>query len=109
MVWFKNLRELLGTRVQPQAKDMCLCMVVSEQEGAEIWINGERTNYVTPKLVAIPKDETVNVEVRLVGHENHKAVVRSSHNLTYYYCNLERIPLKLIPGGLYEEQTAAYL
>lgn len=96
MALFKNLRELLGVK----SKEMCLCMVVSEQEGAEIWVDGQRTNYVTPKMVAIPKDESVKIEVRLVGHENHSALVKSSHNLTYYYCNLKRIPLKLISGGL---------
>lgn len=109
MALFKNLRELLGAK----PKEMCLCMVVSEQEGAEIWVNDQRTNYVTPKLVAIPKDESVKVEVRLVGHENHSAMVRSSHNLTYYYCNLKRIPLKLISGGLSSHEinsnSAAYL
>ncbi len=109
MTLFKNLRELLG--VKKTASDMCLCMVVSEQEGAEIWVQGSRTNYVTPKLVAIPKDQPVEVEVRLVGHENHKAVVRSSHNLTYYYCNLKRIPFKLISGGVstHENRASAYL
>ena len=69
---------------------------VSEQEGAEIWIDGAKTNYVTPKLVAIQQETDVAIEVKMIGHESHKAVVRSHHNLTYYYCNLKRTRLKLI-------------
>ncbi|MFM6928872.1 MAG: hypothetical protein ACKOX6_10445 [Bdellovibrio sp.] len=92
MTWFKNLRELIGA----PKKENGLCMVVSEQEGSEIWVNGQRTNFVTPRLVAIVKDEETEIEVRMIGHEPHKAWVRSSHNLSYYYCNLKRIPLRLV-------------
>lgn len=89
---FKTLRDLLKL----PKKDMGMCMVVSEQEGAEIWVNGEQTALVTPRLVAIPKNEDVKIEVRLTGHEPHWALVNSSHNLSYYYCNLQRIPLRLV-------------
>ncbi|WP_413557743.1 hypothetical protein [Bdellovibrio sp. HCB209] len=92
MAMFKTLRELL----KHPKKDLCMCMVVSEQEGAEIWMNGEQTAVVTPRLVAIPKNEDVKIQVRMIGHEPHEALVRSSHNLSYYYCNLERIPLRLV-------------
>lgn len=92
MAVFKTLRELLKL----PKKDLCMCMVVSEQEGAEIWVNGERTALTTPRLVAIPKNEDVKIEVRLTGHEPHWALVKSTHNLSYYYCNLERIPLRLV-------------
>ncbi|MBV2169438.1 MAG: PEGA domain-containing protein [Bdellovibrio sp.] len=98
MTWFKNLRELLGI----QKNEMCLCMVVSEQEGAEIWIDGKKTNYLTPKLVALPKGTEVKITVKLIGHKDHTAFVRSSHNLTYYHCNLERIPLRLIHNEVYK-------
>lgn len=81
---------------------MCLCMVVSEQEGAEIWIDGKKTNYLTPKLVALPKGAEVKITVKLIGHKDHTAFVRSSHNLTYYHCNLERIPLRLIHNEVYK-------
>lgn len=97
MAWFKNLRELLGL----EKTDMCLCMVVSEQEGAEIWVEDEKTRYVTPKLVAIKKGHPVKITVKMIGHESHTAVVRSSHNLTYYYCNLERIPLRLVSNEVH--------
>lgn len=92
MAWFKNLRELLGL----QKDEKCLCMVVSEQEGAEIWIDDKKTNFITPKLVALPKNTQVKITVKLIGHRDHTAYVRSGHNLTYYHCHLERIPLKLI-------------
>lgn len=92
MAWFKTLRELLGL----EKPEMCLCMVISEQEGAEIWVEDQKTSYVTPKLVAIKKDHPVRITVKMIGHEPHSAVVRSSHNLTYYYCNLTRIPLRLV-------------
>ncbi len=97
MTWFKTLREFLRIDKTP----MCLCMVVSEQEGAEIWVEGQRTNYFTPKLVAIKKDHPVKITVKMIGHEPHTAVVKSSHNLTYYYCNLERIPLRLVSNEVY--------
>lgn len=92
MTWFKTLRNFLGL----EKSEMCLCMVVSEQEGAEIWIKNKKTNSVTPKLVAIKKDHPVRITVKKIGHQPHSAIVRSSHNLTYYYCNLKRVPLKLI-------------
>lgn len=99
MTWFKNLRELLGM----QKTAMCLCMVVSEQEGAEIWINDRKTNFVTPKAVAIPKGPETKITLKLIGHHDHTAYVKSAHTLTYYHCTLDRIPLRLIrneiPGG----------
>lgn len=118
MTLFKNLKELLGIKDSPGEylaqkipANLCLCMVVSEQEGAEIWVQGVRTNFVTPKLVAIPKNQNVNLEVRLPGYENCTASVQSSHNLTYYYCNLKRISFKLIPGGIsaHEKRSAVLL
>lgn len=96
MALFKNLSELLGLK----KPEMCLCMVVSEQEGAEIWVEGRKTNFTTPRLVAIAKDTPVNISVKMIGHETHSAVVRSSHSLTYYYCKLERIPLKLVSNEI---------
>lgn len=102
MAWFKNLRELLGLH----AHERCLCMVISEQEGAEIWLGDKKTNYVTPKMIAIPKNQEVKITVKMIGHRDHTAYVRSSHNLTYYHCQLERIPLRLIRN---EDSTAAAL
>lgn len=91
MLWFRTLRELVFHKNEPG-----LCMIVSEQEGAEIWIDDKKTTYTTPKLVAIPKNSDIKITIKLVGHKDHSSSVRSAHNLSYYYCNLERIPLRLI-------------
>lgn len=92
MTWFKTLRELLGL----QKDEKCLCMVVSEQEGAEIWISDKKTTFMTPKLISLPMNSEVKITIKMIGHRDHTAVVRSNHNLTYYHCKLERIPLRLI-------------
>lgn len=105
MTLFKNLRDLLNAKsAEPKT---CLCMVVSEQEGAEIWVEGKNTHQLTPHLVPIEKNKVVSLEIRLTGHEAHKAQVHSTHDLTYYYCNLKRVPFKLIPGGLSSNENHA--
>lgn len=97
MTWLKNLREFFtGTR-----EPMGLCMIISEQEGAEIWIEGKKTNYLTPKAVALPKNKEVEIMIKQVGHETHVARVFTRHNLSYHYCNLKRIPLKVIHNDEY--------
>lgn len=94
MTLFKNLKELLQL---PLSKtENTLCMVVSEQEGAEIWIAGRKTKFLTPKLVAVPKNRDVLVEIRQLGFEPNRTWVRGSHNLSFHYCDLKRIPLKLV-------------
>lgn len=98
MAWFKTLRELLLP--QPRSRS-CLCMIVSEQEGAEIWLDDKDTGLLTPKAVVIPKNKEIKVTVKLVGHRDHVAYIRSAHNLTYYHCNLERIPLRLISNEVH--------
>lgn len=75
---------------------MCLCMVVSEQEGAEIWLNDRNTGLLTPKVVAVPRNTEVKFTLKLVAHKDHTALVKSGHHLSYYHCNLERIPLRLV-------------
>ncbi|KYG67799.1 hypothetical protein [Bdellovibrio bacteriovorus] len=101
MAWFKNLKELLGFDKAPH----CLCMVVSEQEGAEIWVEGKKTNYRTPKAIAIPKKKDVNITIKMVGHHDHHATVRSEHTLSYYYCNLDRVPLRLIKNEIHRSAS----
>lgn len=80
-------------------------MVVAEQEHSEIWINGQRTNFQTPRLVAIPKNKDVLIEVKRVGFESHQAWVRSGHSLSFHYCELKRIPLRLLQNENFENQT----
>lgn len=100
MFSFKTLRELVFPKNEP-----CLCMIVSEQEGAEIWIADKNTGFVTPKLTSIPKNCDVKITLKLTGHEDHITFVRSSHNLSYYYCNLERIPLRLIRNEIHHHTS----
>lgn len=95
MAFFTNLREFLGFPKQ----ETCLCMIVSEQEGAEIWINGERTEHLTPKAIAIPRNSEVNIMLRLYAHEDHYATIKSGHHLSFYHCELDRTPLRLVQGG----------
>jgi hypothetical protein len=92
MAWFRNLKELLGL----QRYNNALCMVVSEQEGAEIWLEGKKLALVTPAMVAIPKNQDVIITVKQIGHEPHVERVRTAHSLSYFYCDLKRIPLRVI-------------
>ncbi|WP_413582033.1 hypothetical protein [Bdellovibrio sp. HCB288] len=92
MALFKTLRGLLKV----PKKELGLCMVVSEQEGAEIWVDGKPTPFHTPRMIAVPIREDVQIEVRMTGHQPHTAIVRAPQKLSYYYCNLERIPLRLV-------------
>ncbi|MEN0060363.1 MAG: hypothetical protein AAGB31_16100 [Bdellovibrio sp.] len=104
MTWFQNLREFLGWgRLSAFCitKDAYLCMVVSEQEGAEIWVEDRRTGDVTPKLMALPKNKDVKVTLRKPGFVDQTAWIRSSHNLSYYYCSLERPRLRLVSNEIH--------
>lgn len=71
-------------------------MVVSEQEGAEIWVNNEFSGELTPRAVYLKKNQENKVTLKLIGHYDHSAVLTSAHSLSYYHCSLERIPLKLV-------------
>lgn len=96
MAWFKTLREFIGLN----SNSMCLCMIVSEQEGAEIWIDDKKTSLCTPKVVAVPRNTEVKITLKLTGHSDHTAYVKSGHHLSYYHCKLQRIPLKLIRNDI---------
>lgn len=101
MTWFKNLRELL----LPKKNDMCLCMVVSEQEGAEIWVDGQKTPFLTPHIVSFPKNKDSKITVKMIGHFDHEAVLRSPYTLTYHYCKLDRVPLRLVSNEVYQSSA----
>lgn len=92
MAWFRNLRELLGVPTGGKG----LCMIISEQEGAEIWIDGRKTPYRTPRLVSLPKGRATEVTIKQVGHFPWTASLQSSEDLSYHYCDLKRIPLRVI-------------
>ena len=95
MKFFDKIKNFFGLT----KKEYCLCMVLSEQEGAEIWINNKKTTYCTPKLVALPLLEETRLTLKLTGHYDHEAFVHSRHALTYYHCKLQRIPLRIVRDG----------
>ena len=101
MALFKTLRDFLA--YPKPARGMC--MVVSEQEGAEIWINDQKTQFVTPKMVAILLNTETKITLKMIGHEPHTAYVRSAHRLSYYHCDLKRIPLRLIRNENYDSAS----
>lgn len=104
MLWFKTLREMLtnSSITVFHKNESNLCMIVSEQEGAEIWIDDKKTAYTTPRLIVIPKNSEIKITLKLIGHKDKSASVRSGNNLSYYYCNLERIPLRLIHNEIHQ-------
>lgn len=99
MAWFKTLRELLNFGV----KSPCLCMIITEQEGAEIWIEGKNTGLVTPKAINVARNSEVHLTLKLIGHYDHQVTIRSGHHLSYYHTKLERVPLRLISNESFEE------
>ena len=101
MTWFQNLRELLTFSKQ----DTCLCMVVSEQEGADIFVNDQATGFQTPHAIPVPRNTEVKVTLKLLAHFDHTAYIKSGHHLSYYHCQLTRVPLRLISN---EDYNSAY-
>lgn len=99
MTWFKTLRDLLSFTT----KSPCLCMVITEQEGAEIWVNDKNTHMVTPKAITVPRNTEVKITLRLTGHYEHTALVKSGHHLSYYHTKLQRVPLRLISNDSFED------
>lgn len=95
MAFIGNLRDFLKV-------EKSMCMIVAEQDSSEIWINGQRTDYQTPQLIPLPKNKPVLLEVKQLGHEPYQAWVRSSHPKSFHYCDLKRIPLRLIHDENYE-------
>ena len=86
--WVALIKEFLSPKVSA-------CMVVTEQEGAHIFVNGKDTGKLTPSLVSIPKGKEVQLQLKKEGYLDHSAWVRSKHELTFYHCQLQKIKLKL--------------
>lgn len=86
--WIALIKEFLTPKV-------CACMVVTEQEGAHIFVNGKDTGKITPSLVSIPQGKEVQVQLKKEGYLDHSAWVRSKHELTFYHCQLQKFKLKL--------------
>jgi hypothetical protein len=77
-------------------KQDSVCMVVSEQENAKIYINGKDSHKSTPSLVRIPLNQEVRIVLKKEGFQDHHALIRSKHELTFYHCKLSKFELKLI-------------
>ncbi len=101
MAWFKTLRELLNF-----GKSSCLCMVITEQEGAEIWLNDKNTGLLSPKAITVPRNTEVKITLKLIGHYDHTAMVKSGHHLSYYHTKLHRVPLRLISNDSFEDSAS---
>lgn len=86
--WVALIKEFLSPKVSA-------CMVVTEQEGAHIFVNGKDTGKLTPSLVSIPQGKEVQVQLKKEGYLDHSAWVRSKHELTFYHCQLQKFKLKL--------------
>ena len=78
-------------------------MIVSDPCGAEIWINQKKTHWVTPALIQLPLNQEAEIHLRKDHYEPHKAWIRSSHDLSFYYRTLKKINLVLVSDGLEEK------
>ena len=71
-------------------------MIVSDPCGAEIWINQKKSKWVTPALIELPLNEEAEIHLHKEHYKAHRAWIRSSHELSFYYRTLEKIKLVLI-------------
>ena len=88
----KNLKTSWLNRFQKPG----VCMIVSDPEGAEIWLNSKKTKWVTPALIQIPLNQETMIELKKETFLTTKSWIRSSHELSFYYKNLEKFKLTLI-------------
>ena len=73
-----------------------MTMVVSEPGGAEIWIEHEKSELLTPALVQLPLGVESHLMLKMRGFETHEVWIRSHHELSFYFRNLERIKLQIV-------------
>lgn len=92
MKMISSLRHLLGL----EKKEYSSCMIVTEQEGVEIWIHGENTFKVTPSLIQIEQNKEVPLKLKFHGHETHFVNLFTDKPRSFYYTELQRIPLRLV-------------
>ncbi|MEK6773256.1 MAG: hypothetical protein AABY64_04900 [Bdellovibrionota bacterium] len=74
-------------------------MLVSDPDGAEIWINQKKTKWVTPALVQLPLNAEAEVQLKKEHYLIHKAWIRSSHELSFYYRTLEKLKLSVVTSN----------
>jgi len=81
-----------------------VCMVVSDPEGAEIWVNGKKTKWVTPALVELPLSEETHLILKKNLFKDHEAWIRSQHELSFYFRALEKFHLRVVRGPSSSEE-----
>lgn len=72
------------------------CMVVSEPEGAEIFVEGQSVGTFTPGLVQMDLDREVRFTLKKNGYESKTVVVKSQSQLSFFYTELEKNKLRLV-------------
>ncbi|MCB0369246.1 MAG: PEGA domain-containing protein [Bdellovibrionales bacterium] len=77
-------------------KEDSVCMIVSEQENALIYINGKDSYKKTPSLIKIPKGQEIKMTLKKDGFQDHIALIKSNHELSFYHCRLVKNTLKLV-------------
>lgn len=92
MNMLSSLRSMLGL----EKKEYSNCMIVTEQEGVEIWINEENTFKVTPALIKIELGKETSLKLKLHGHETHFVNLYTDKPCSFYYTELTRTPLRLV-------------
>ena len=75
---------------------VALCMVVSDQENAKIYINDKDTLKITPSLIKIPLNREVKINLVKHGYEDHEAFIRGKNELSFYYADLKKFEFKIL-------------
>jgi PEGA domain len=73
-----------------------VCMVVTDQEDVEIYVNGKKAPRKTPCLVKIKKEGESTLVLKKKGYQDHRVQLKSQHELSFYYCQLKRFELRLL-------------
>ncbi len=73
-------------------------MLVSEQEGAEIWINNKNSGLKTPAFVKVRQHEVNLIRLRKPGYQDHVVSLVSRQPTTYYYTSLKRPVFYVVPN-----------
>jgi hypothetical protein len=81
-----------------------VCMLVTEQEGADIYIDRQSTGLKTPALVQVSIGKSMHVEFAKPGYKGHAVEIMSRNGASYYYAKL-RPALRLIPSQVRAPQV----
>lgn len=91
---------ILGSIVRVSKKQsLSHCMVVSHPEGAEIFMNNKKIEALTPTLIQMPIGPEVTFVIKKYGYQDKTVFVKSKNKLSFFYCELERVKLRLVDSG----------